>query len=109
MSWSHAITKVAQHNLSPTEQALNNVSGRVYVLDTTICTRSEALRVPSLYHDAPAVRQVVHYHPFLQPRHQLQLVSRIVGSDVFCFFAPCQAWFLPPLQLHNPSLRSLEA
>jgi hypothetical protein len=29
MSWSYAITKVAQHNLSPTEQALNNVSGRV--------------------------------------------------------------------------------
>jgi hypothetical protein len=39
--------------------------------------------VPSFCHDAPAVRQAVHYHPFIQPRHQLQLISRIVGSNVF--------------------------
>jgi hypothetical protein len=39
MPWSHAITKAAQHNLSPTEQPLNNVSGRVHLLDTAIlCT-----------------------------------------------------------------------
>jgi hypothetical protein len=81
MSWSsHAITKFAQNNPNPTEQALNNVSGREC---TTICTWRAVLRVPSFYLDAPAVRQVVHYHPLLQPRHQLQLVSRIAGSDVF--------------------------
>jgi hypothetical protein len=57
---------------------------------------SEALRVPSFYRDAPAVRQVVHYQPFLHQLHQLQL-------DLM-FFTPCQAWFLPHLQLHNPSL-----
>jgi hypothetical protein len=38
MPRSHAVTKVAQHNLRPTEQPLNNVSCRVHVLDTAICT-----------------------------------------------------------------------
>ena len=31
-----SIAKVAQHNLSPTKLALNNISGRKHVLDTTI-------------------------------------------------------------------------
>jgi hypothetical protein len=63
MSWNHAITKVAQHNVSPTEQERS----KMLVVEYTCLTQryymhSEALRVPSFYHDAPAVRQVVHHH-----------------------------------------------
>jgi hypothetical protein len=76
------LTMFAQDNLSPTKQALNNVSGgsRVYALRPRCYACLLSVVTTMLAHAGRKVRSSLP--SFFQPRYQLQRVSRIVGSDV---------------------------
>ena len=97
ISRKHTIAKVAHHNLSPTEQApKNNISGRKHVQYTL-----EGAMRAFFCHDDPGVHQAVHCHPFL---NLVITFNWFQDSSDLMFFTPCQTWFLPHLQLHDPSL-----